>query len=368
MVDSDHALKLQAQLALIKWYRADGDQKAARRLIEQEVEQNPDDARWIQMLADQAILEDDLVEASKHAERLVELAPTPTSIIYLADLYIRHDRPEKTLNLLKEHVGLMNRSPYLQSLRGRALGAAGNRPQARQVFILALERSNTYTLVDAVTNQLTTTMGPDDALALVSEVLNHSAPVMLELQKAKLNLNLNRHEAALAILNSIETRLPSDNARVVNDYERMRASSLHGTGDHAAALAIYEKLLAEQPNDVSTLNNLAYLLANDMDQADTALKYAERAAQLHDGSAHVLDTLGWVLFKVGRTADARDTLQRSVDLEELAPNCFHLGAVYDYLGISDRAKELYGRAVELAETAGDTKIAQEARDGLAKLD
>ena len=101
--------------------------------------------------------------------------------------------------------------------------------------------------------------------------------------------------------------------------------------------------------------------------AETALQYAERAAQLEPGSAHVLDTLGWVLFKVGRAADARDMLQRSIDLEELASNVLHLGTVYEYLGVYDRARDLYEKAIELAETAGDP-IASDAREALDKLD
>ena len=59
----------------------------------------------------------------------------------------------------------------------------------------------------------------------------------------------------------------------------------------------YALVLATEPDDVQTHNNLANLLLKLNDKA--ALAHAERAVKLAPGNPSVMDTVGWLLVETG---------------------------------------------------------------------
>ena len=64
--------------------------------------------------------------------------------------------------------------------------------------------------------------------------------------------------------------------------------------DPAAAITDFRKVVESQPNDATALNALAYLLAENGNQPDEALKYAQKAKELDPKNAMIDDTLGWI--------------------------------------------------------------------------
>jgi Tfp pilus assembly protein PilF len=57
--------------------------------------------------------------------------------------------------------------------------------------------------------------------------------------------------------------------------------------------------------------------------------------------------MGWVLYRLGRLAEARVQLERAVDLTGGDPIvCEHLGDVYKDLKLNDLARKLYRRSLE----------------------
>src|SRR5262249_26928025 len=71
------------------------------------------------------------------------------------------------------------------------------------------------------------------------------------------------------------------------------------TGAFEEARGIYQRVLERNPDDVRTLNNLAYVLTESLNRPQDALPLARHAAELAPGDAQVLDTLGWAQFKAG---------------------------------------------------------------------
>ena len=74
------------------------------------------------------------------------------------------------------------------------------------------------------------------------------------------------------------------------------------TGQLDKALAQYEWLATQRPDNPLILNNLAYLYDSKHDPR--ARPTAEKAMKLAPASGSVADTLGWILIEQGDTADA----------------------------------------------------------------
>ncbi|NIP27498.1 MAG: hypothetical protein GWN67_25765 [Phycisphaerae bacterium] len=117
------------------------------------------------------------------------------------------------------------------------------------------------------------------------------------------------------------------------------------------AVAVYESLLVEMPNNMSILNNLAYMLANIDDRLAEALKYAERSLQARPNNPDVLDTYAYVLHKNGRDLEAADSLQSALQQYESqqvqipAEVYEHVGMVNEKLGEKEKALTAYKQAL-----------------------
>ncbi|HWZ72988.1 MAG TPA: XrtA/PEP-CTERM system TPR-repeat protein PrsT [Casimicrobiaceae bacterium] len=85
--------------------------------------------------------------------------------------------------------------------------------------------------------------------------------------------------------------------------------------DYKAAARYYQAAVAQQPDNVMFLNNLAWVAGELGDPK--ALSYAEKASTLAPTNASILDTLGMLLVKKGDVTQGLEKLQKAA---QLAPN------------------------------------------------
>lgn len=104
------------------------------------------------------------------------------------------------------------------------------------------------------------------------------------------------------------------------------------------AIAEYERLAEQAPENAVVLNNLAWLYFEVKDQR--ALRYAERAHDRASDRADVTDTLGWILVQRGETLRGLELLQKAVeqDPKQLSIR-YHLAAAYAKAGRKDAARQ-----------------------------
>ncbi|WP_291987176.1 XrtA/PEP-CTERM system TPR-repeat protein PrsT [Candidatus Accumulibacter sp. ACC007] len=99
------------------------------------------------------------------------------------------------------------------------------------------------------------------------------------------------------------------------EFRSYRAQIALDKKDYALAARLYKQLQVLQPDDVPTLNNLAWVAGQLKDPE--ALAYARKAASLAPGNAAVLDTLGTLLVDKGDLARGLELLQKA---SALAPD------------------------------------------------
>jgi tetratricopeptide (TPR) repeat protein len=108
---------------------------------------------------------------------------------------------------------------------------------------------------------------------------------------------------------------------------------------------VYSRVLELDPHNVMAMNNLAYLYAEEAIMLQKALRLSQNAVMLDPENGVFLDTLGWVNYRLGRFAIARDVLEKAVATGIGEPEIYgHLGAVYQKLGEGEKAKEMFDRA------------------------
>jgi putative PEP-CTERM system TPR-repeat lipoprotein len=95
--------------------------------------------------------------------------------------------------------------------------------------------------------------------------------------------------------------------------------------DVAGAMANYETILRNNPDNVIALNNLAWhLQESDLEQA---LIYARRAQLLAPGSAEVLDTLGVLEHRNGDSRRGLRYVQRALEIAQDQPSMLYHSAM-----------------------------------------
>jgi tetratricopeptide (TPR) repeat protein len=113
------------------------------------------------------------------------------------------------------------------------------------------------------------------------------------------------------------------------------------------AIEAFGVILAADPNNVQALNNTAYVYSEELGSPQQALPYAEKAAELRPSDWSVLDTVGWVYFRLGRYEEAESALRRSVQMQATAVNNLHLAHTLLERGEVSRARRYVERAAEL---------------------
>jgi len=119
-----------------------------------------------------------------------------------------------------------------------------------------------------------------------------------------------------------------------------------GAGERDAAIAEMRALLALQPDHFEALNFVGYALAEQGVRLDEAERLVRRALELRPRSGHVLDSLGWVLFRRGDASRAVEVLERADALAGPEPVILeHLGDAYRALARRADAARVYRRAL-----------------------
>jgi outer membrane biogenesis lipoprotein LolB/Tfp pilus assembly protein PilF len=107
------------------------------------------------------------------------------------------------------------------------------------------------------------------------------------------------------------------------------------------------EILRKNPNDVNTLNALGYSLADHNSKLPEALALISKAHQLSPKDAFILDSLGWVNFRLGKNQIALEQLQQAFSMKPEADIAAHIGEVLWAMGRRDDAEKMWQEGQKL---------------------
>ena len=106
------------------------------------------------------------------------------------------------------------------------------------------------------------------------------------------------------------------------------------------------KILQQEPDNATALNALGYTLADRTDRLQEAFEYISKALALQPDDAAILDSMGWVHFKLGNLEKSLEYLYKAHALIEDPEISMHLGEVLWTLGQREKAIETVNKALE----------------------
>lgn len=112
----------------------------------------------------------------------------------------------------------------------------------------------------------------------------------------------------------------------------------------------YNDLIQHHPDLFIGYNQLAWLYARQGKNLDKANALAHQADKLQPGNASILDTMGWIYYKIKDYHTALAKLNQAKQVSPESPSIlYHLGAVHHAMNQRESAKEYLEKALDLSK-------------------
>jgi tetratricopeptide (TPR) repeat protein len=240
----------------------------------------------------------------------------------LARSFVAQNQTDVALEQVKLYAAKRPKSPALQQFLGMAMASTGKFAEARTAFEAAKADDSNY-------------VGADFALA-------------------ELDLTEGKIDAAGTRLNAVLAGNP-DNV----DARLLLGMVQEVSGKFDQATANYRKVLANESRNLFALNNLAYRLANDSNESDEALRYAQAALEIGPDNPAIQDTIGWAYYRKGLYKNALPYLTTASATGKVPIRLYHLSMLYAQLGDQKRARQSFETAFHINPALPEAKMAQD---------
>jgi tetratricopeptide (TPR) repeat protein len=149
-------------------------------------------------------------------------------------------------------------------------------------------------------------------------------------------------DAAIQVLNDALEALPEDIA-----LRYTRALVAVNLGQLGLAESDLRQIIAVQPDNAAAINALGYTLADLTDRYAEAEELISLAYELQPEDASIIDSMGWVSYRLGRLADAEAYMREAWRTLRNAEIAAHLGEVLWVLGEKEEARSIWKAGIEL---------------------
>jgi len=270
-------------------------------------------------------------DAEKNMLRALEIQPESREFLQgLAAFYIRNKQVDKAIQKINSVPDEKKQAFHYQML-GSAYVQAGKLKEAEEAFKKAIEKDPSGT----------------------------NAGGLL----ASLYINSKRYDEGLKQLDEILKRNPSNAGAMA-----VKGMIFETQGKVEEAKQIYTQALGADPNNDIAANNLAFILAEQGKDLNTALSWAQMARRKQPENPNTADTLGWVYYKLGNTLLAKDQLLFAVGKQpDAGVFQYHLGMIYKQNKQNAEAQAALKKAADSPQDFKEKKLAQAELKEIASL-
>ena len=203
--------------------------------------------------------------------------------------------------------------------------------------------SHYYDAIERSSFLLTKQGRTDDAITRLNTLrqANPQDALRLWLLQYRLFATLNDQDRAIETLNNALAEFPDDEQLL---YARaMHRDSLN---DLAGMEADLKHILEINPSNAVAMNALGYTLADKTERYEEALLLISTALSIKPDNPAIMDSMGWVLFKIGKLEESLKILSLAFQNYPDGEVGAHLGEVLWTLGDQEDAKKVWTAILE----------------------
>ena len=281
---------------------------------------SPQDPDILARVRDACMDANDYAGAADAYARLIEVRPNiPKLRERLAEVYLLTGQKDKAITLYKE---LIKRAPGRFEFYN-ALGELYedlHQPETalnyyEQSLLLNPEQPDGYLIISQVQMQLKRT----DAASHTLDAWKKKFPVDWRVAYFRALLstdekNYTNSITAFAEAEALARETPS--AKLTAQFYFNYGAAAERLGDTEKATALFRKSIALNPEFANAYNYLGYMWADKDTNLTEALTFIQKAVELTPDNGAYLDSLGWVLYKLNRPADALSHLRQATEVLE----------------------------------------------------
>lgn len=194
----------------------------------------------------------------------------------------------------------------------------------------------------------------EQAISILEDLVRKEKSVESQIQIGDIYRRQENYTKALASYNQAATMLDH---KIPQEYWNLlyaRGIAHERLKNWKQAEEDLKAALAYEPDHPYILNYLAYSWTDQGKNLDKALEMINKAARLQPGDGYIIDSLGWVYYKLERYQDAVNVLERAIELMPYdATVNDHLGDAYWHVGREAEAKFQWKRALSFIKDEHD---------------
>lgn len=165
---------------------------------------------------------------------------------------------------------------------------------------------------------------------------SESTLVRIYLTEASIYRGTQHFAEAMTVYNQALNKIPGNNDLL---YARAITSEKVGRVDILERDIL--QILKTEPDNAHALNALGFSLSHIPGRLEDAYKYIKKALSLAPDEAAIIDSMGWIEFKLGHTQKAETLLRKAFSMLEDSEIAAHLGEVLWTLGKQQEAKKIW---------------------------
>ena len=205
----------------------------------------------------------------------------------------------------------------------------------------------------AAANIIARTKSPDAAIAMLDEVpeLTNEQQIVVIQTQANILGQAKRNQESFDLMDKAVKNMPNS-VELIYDY----AMAAERVGKLDVMEIELRKVIKMKPEFAASYNALGYSFADRNIKLDEAKTLIETALSLQPGDHFMLDSLGWVHYRLGNLDIAATHLRKAYEMQGDPEIAAHLGEVLWKQGKTDEAKKLWANAIK-AHPANDVLLA-----------
>lgn len=303
---------------------------------------NPDTTRLRISYARYLVEQEDAQAALEQFQTVLEYAPESTAGLLSAGLLsIEQERYREAREYLVRHLELTPDNDQIRLYLGQIAEQRERYGEAENWYREVSDPGHLFNARLQLAAVINERQGPEAALTHLDTVsaADEGEFVRLALTRERVLREANELPRAKKVLDDAVARYPGNNDLL---YARgLLAAQLDRIGEHEQDM---RTLLEEDPNNAHALNALGYTLADATDRVEEAHELISKALSMRPEDPFILDSMGWVQYRLGNHQDAIQYLERALSKRDDAEIAAHLGEVLWVTGEKERARDIWTRA------------------------